>query len=130
VPGIPYWKPLHPAVRCFCQLCGVELEAHEIAKERVLAMGDAAKQGDFYFGTKCCAGIAQQLATRIAEHRAIKAAELERDLDKELPELVADWTNELLGVRPASSQAVDRAAPAPARRRSRPGMIPDPQGNA
>lgn len=124
---IPYFAPRYPAFRWICQLCGAEGPQEEFITERIRGAMLRSEQGDAVF-CQTCQPYAAQLATRIADYKAQRLADTEREIDAELSELVPRWVEECGGRKQEAETPVELP-----RRRGRPpkyaSSIPVPNGS-
>lgn len=124
---VSYFKPLFPAVTWRCQLCGREGANEEFITERVRGAMMRSEQGDFVF-CKEHEHVAHEIVTKINDYRAQRQAALERDIEAELPGLVARWLSERAGIRPEEPETPTEQPGL--KRRGRPpknAMIPEPR---
>ena len=93
---IPYFKPLFPAITWTCQLCGEQGAKEDFITERVRGGIMRSENGEAVFCQKHSA-VAGIIVSKVQEYRAERYAELEREIEAEMPALVARWIHEQIG---------------------------------
>lgn len=130
------FKPLHPACRYFCQLCGEEVSADQ-AVSRV-GRRDIMDQEESHLFCKECAPSIDRICNTLASEEIRLKQQYEAELDEKLRK-IAEQELELLSSErlhggegesvPPPDTKERRTARSPRRRASR-GMIPNPNARS
>ncbi len=131
---LPFFEPLHPAVRVHCNFCGTHITSDTYLTERVRNVRTLEKQGDYVF-CEGCGERASELIGKVNDFRASLASKLNEEIEKSALEYAASLVPVFFspnGAKSAESQdkppakSFHKAAKQPARK-ALPGEIPQPK---
>lgn len=127
---LPFFSPLHPAVRVHCNLCGTHIQTDTFLTEKVRNVRTLEQQGDYVFCASCGERAAEYIK-KINEFEAHLSAKMADEIKKSKLEYAASLL----------PTAFPKAAPEPAKadlpgkgvgrssttkRKPLPGEIPQP----
>ena len=129
---LPFFEPLHPAVRVHCNFCGTHITSDTYLTERVRNVRTLEKQGDYVF-CEGCGERASELIGKVNDFRASLASKLNEEIEKSALEYAAGLVPISFprdGGKPTESRVntapKDRQAKS-AKRTPIPGEIPQPK---
>lgn len=125
---LSYWRPLHPAIRYYCNLCGSETGKDEYQTAQARRMEAFEKEGHYVFCKECAPNVNAIVQEIAAEEQALTmqaAQDVQEKLAAKARELLDKLTGAAVEASPPSASSVSPPDSAPRRRPST--RIPSPR---
>jgi hypothetical protein len=125
---LSYFKPLHKAVRYFCNLCGKETGADEYQTAVARRLEAAEREGQYLFCLDCTPHVTK-IVNEITAAETLLTAAAEKNIQDNLAERARELVAKLSGASGATSppSVAPDSPPAATHRRRSPTSIPSPE---